>query len=394
MTNPTLSAVADLLDDRSYHIEFNGHLTNHVKHAVIALAEIGAPEDLIRAYYTEYARLTAYGFPLEPKRTSSRVIDAGNWREYLGQRAHFTVYHEFFDTEVRRLGIDGALAAYAPELLSGWIGAFTHATIHLGWAVWAGHPGMTAEALAYLTFSAVPVTPGDRTPSPYADAADPWESLVRLSAGWADDPDFRSAVEPVIEHTDTVTELHPELRRSGLQARVAAIAAADIPALSDTPAWVRDGTDRREELRRAVTLLYLAVPGDFVVLHLITSLFALEVIADRLGSAAERDRIHDLFWAGLRIILAAETKIPDPRKLRALADIYRDESPDSGELPAAEFEVTARRAWLEDEEHNPKLVFVLRQWWGEDRWPAYRHAAAQFTRTPLLPPSFDEPPTD
>ncbi|NKY33470.1 questin oxidase family protein [Nocardia speluncae] len=394
MTNPALGAVADLLDDRSYHIEFNGHLTNHVKHAVIALAGIGAPEHLIRDYYTEYARLTAYGFPLEPKRTTGQVIDAGNWREYLGQRVHFTAYHEFFDTEVRRLGIDGALATYAPELLHGWIGAFTHATIHLGWAVWAGHPGMTAEALAYLTFSAVPVTPGDRAPSPYADAADPWESLLRLSAGWAADTEFRSAVESVIDHTDTVTELHPELRRSGLQARVAAIAAADIPALADTPAWVGDGADRRAELRRAVTLLYLAVPGDFVVLHLITSLFALEVIADRLDSAAERDRIHDLFWAGLRIIIAAERKIPDPRKLRALADIYPDTGPETGDLPVAEFEVAARRAWLEDEEHNPKLVFVLRQWWEEHRRPAYRHAAAQFTRTPLLPPSFDEPPND
>ena len=205
MTNPTLDAVADLLDDRSYHIEFNGHLTNHVKHAVIALAGIGAPENLIRDYYTEYARLTAYGFPLEPKRTSSQVIDAANWRDHVGQRVHFTAYHEFFDIEVRRLGIDGALAAYAPELLSGWIGAFTHATIHLGWAVWAGHPGMTAEALAYLAFSAVPVVPGERTPGPDADATDPWESLLRLSTGWADAAGFRSAVEPVIQHTDTVT---------------------------------------------------------------------------------------------------------------------------------------------------------------------------------------------
>src|SRR6202050_5060882 len=29
------AVVAELLNDRTYHIEFNGHLTNHVKHAVI-----------------------------------------------------------------------------------------------------------------------------------------------------------------------------------------------------------------------------------------------------------------------------------------------------------------------------------------------------------------------
>lgn len=54
----------------------------------------------------------------------------------------------------------------------------------------------------------------------------------------------------------------------------------------------------------------------------------------------------------------------------------------------------ARRAWLEDKEHNPKLVFVLRSWWDVDPWSAHRHAAGQFTRTPELPASFDEPPNE
>ncbi|GAB2685119.1 hypothetical protein [Nocardia thraciensis] len=44
MTTKVLENVSDLLDDRTHHIEFNGHLTNHVKHAVVALAAIGASE--------------------------------------------------------------------------------------------------------------------------------------------------------------------------------------------------------------------------------------------------------------------------------------------------------------------------------------------------------------
>ena len=54
----TVRKVADLLDDRRYHIEFNGHLTNHVKHAVVALAAIGASEPVIRGYYNDYVALT------------------------------------------------------------------------------------------------------------------------------------------------------------------------------------------------------------------------------------------------------------------------------------------------------------------------------------------------
>ncbi|MQY27833.1 questin oxidase family protein [Nocardia aurantia] len=394
MSAETLAAVADLLDDRSHHIEFNGHLTNHVKHAVIALAALGAPESLIRDYHKNYAQLTAYGYPLEPARPPARSIDAGSWREFLGQRVHFAAYTAFFDTEVARLGIAGAVLEYAPELLRGWIGAFTHATIHLGWAVWADHPGMTAEALAYLAFSFVPVA--DETRRGADTAAGPWDSLLALATAHAGDEDFRTAVRTIIGDTDTVTGLHPELGRSGLQARVAAVARSGLPQLAGTGRWAAglDPGVRRAAVRRAVTRLYLAEPGDFVVLHLITSLFALEELARVLADESATARLYDLYWAGLRVIVAAERKIPAPEKLRALADLYETPGGDRTDHATAEFEFAARRSWLEDEEHNPKLVFVLRQWWNEQDWNAYRHAAAQFTRTPDLPPSFAEPPTE
>ncbi|WP_084530517.1 questin oxidase family protein [Nocardia miyunensis] len=395
MPGDIVASVADLLDDRGHHIEFNGHLTNHVKHAVVALAELGAPEALIRDYYKNYARLTAYGFPLEPARSSPGVIDSGNWREFLGQRVHFAAYCGFFDAEIARLGTAAAVAHYAPELLRGWIGAFTHAAIHLGWAVWAEHPGMIAEALAYLAFSFVPAVDEQRRPAG-SSAAGPWASLLELSRGWAEDAAFGDTVRAVISDTDSVTRLHPELERSGLQARVAAVAHSGIGELAAESPWAAalSPDARRAEVRRAITLLYLAEPGDFVVLHLITSLFAVEAVARTLDSEQATTRLYDLYWAGARIILAAERKIPRPEKLRALAELYPANGRDHSDSAAAEFDVIARRSWLEEEEHNPKLVFVLRQWWNELGWSAYRHAAGQFTRTPELPPSFAEPPTE
>jgi hypothetical protein len=40
-----------LLSDRSFHIEFGGFLTNHVKHAVVALEGLGASAELIQRYW-------------------------------------------------------------------------------------------------------------------------------------------------------------------------------------------------------------------------------------------------------------------------------------------------------------------------------------------------------
>ena len=55
--------VAQMLDDKSFHIEFHGYLSNHAKHAVIALDGLGANAEGIAAYVDDYAR-TTYGVGL------------------------------------------------------------------------------------------------------------------------------------------------------------------------------------------------------------------------------------------------------------------------------------------------------------------------------------------
>ena len=62
--------VAQMLDDQSFHIEFNGFLSNHAKHAVIALNGLGASAQDIEEYRDEYAR-TTYGVGLEPPKESN-----------------------------------------------------------------------------------------------------------------------------------------------------------------------------------------------------------------------------------------------------------------------------------------------------------------------------------
>ncbi|TMR35993.1 questin oxidase family protein [Nonomuraea zeae] len=392
--------IDDLLDDRTYHIEFNGHLTNHAKHAVVALAGLGVPAADVKAYYDAYAKLTSYGFGLEPPKPDRHRITEENWREHLGRRTSFWSYCGFFDQRERELGLDEVLRRYMPVLLPGWTGSFTHATIHLGWALDAGHRWMAVEGLAYMAFSYSTCHP-ERAVGPGTPDPSPVDSLLRLAGAWEERRDELSHwVAGLLADTSPVDDgrIHPELLRSGLQFRIARTLSEGHPLIYDTPAWI-DG-DAWEPLYYAVTLLYLSHPGDFVLLHLITSLYAVERIARRLPAEQHRFALR-CFWIGLLGTVFSGGDFPRRAKLAALHRLFADAADDTADDDGGgggggveqEWRTIVGRAVLEEEEHNPKLVYVLRRIWERSgRRAVYRVAAAQFTATPDLPPTFEEPP--
>ncbi|MEO3874963.1 hypothetical protein ABGB18_39770 [Nonomuraea sp. B12E4] len=58
-----------------------------------------------------------------------------------------------------------------------------------------------------------------------------------------------------------------------------------------------------------------------------------------------------------------------------------------------DWDAVVGRAVLEEEEHNPELAYVLRRVWERSGHRSInRVAASQFTTTPELPHSFEEPP--
>ena len=65
-----LNVMETLLNDQSYHIEFNGFLTNHVKHAVIALKRLGGA-DQKDEYILEFWKQT---YPKLPKGSELPII--------------------------------------------------------------------------------------------------------------------------------------------------------------------------------------------------------------------------------------------------------------------------------------------------------------------------------
>jgi Questin oxidase-like len=262
---------------------------------------------------------------------------------------------------------------------------------------------MTVEGMAYLAYSYDSCHPERATPHGPDDAT-PAASLLRIAREWQDRGDELHAWAVAVT-SDTrqaaVSGIHPELLRSGLQFRIARVLAEGHPLLYETPSWItRAEPPDWAELYYAVALLYLAAPGDFVLLHLVTSLHAMQRIAERLPSAQQRAVVH-AFWIGLLGIVFSGAEFPAHRKLAALHASFhdaRDHSADNSADAAPSVERDGRhtvaRAALEDEEHNPKLVYVLRRAWQADPRSILRVAAAQFTSTPELPPSFEEPPTE
>jgi hypothetical protein len=397
-----LQLVNELLNDRAYHIEFNGHLSNHVKHAVVALAGLGAPPQRIKAYYDTYAKLTPYGYGLEPPKPSKHAISAATWDQHLGKRTSYSAYCEFLDQQERELGLDELLRRYLVPLLPGWVGAFTHAAIHLGWALDVNHRWMIIEGLAYMAFAHVSCHPERAIAVPGGRHAGEQavDSLLRIAGAWDADRDaLRAWVAGLLADTTSgaAAAIHPELMRSGLQYRIARLLGAGHPLIYETPAWIhaQELSASWEQLYHVVTLLYLAHPGDFVLLHLITSLYAMEQIAARLP-ADQRRYVVQCFWIGMLCIVFSSGDFPPREKLAALHATYRD-ALDGPTQPAVvkDWDQIVARAIAEEEEHNPKMVYVLQRVWRRTGGrTVYRVAAAQFTTTPELPKSFEEPPNE
>jgi hypothetical protein len=394
--------VDELLNDRTYNIEFNGHLTNHVKHAVVALAGLGAPPEKIKAYYDNYAKMTPYGYGLEAPVASKHAISEANWESFFGKRTSFSAYCAFLDQQEKELGMDELLARSVPTLLPGWVGAFTHATIHLGWALDVNHRWMTIEGLAYMAFSYVSCHPERAFPAPRGRPKNERavDSLLRIAGAWEDDhAALQRWVEALLADTAAGVALgmHPELSRSGLQYRIARLLAEGHPLIHETPRWIEEQgvATSFEQLYHVVTLLYLAQPGDFVLLHLITSLHAMEQIAARLPADQGR-RVVQCFWIGMLCIIFSGADFPKRSKLAELHATYEGAIDPPGQPAQTEgWEQIVARAMEEEEEHNPKLVYVLqRVWTRTGRRSIYRAAAACFTTTPELPRSFDEPPAE
>jgi hypothetical protein len=387
--NNARDIVETLLNDQSYHIEFNGFLTNHVKHAVVALNGLGASPKMIKEYYDSYAECTTYGYGLEPSRASEHTITQDNWKNYFGKHCNFTSYCQFFDQQERKLGMKRMLEEYLPSLLPGCVGALMHATIHMGWALNSGNRWMIIEGVAYMAFSYVSCRTEKNFPIPRDNTA--LESLLSLADAWNDDSEaLRGWLESTLadEKYSASAGFHPELASTGAQFNIAKVLAEGHPLIYATPAWLesQDMPTIFEQMYEALTLLYMTKPGDFFILHLITSLFAMEQITKRLPVSQQKSAIK-YYWTAILGVIFSIGEFPTRAKLETLHLQYKDTVDVDGDLAEGqEWDQIVSRALSEKEEHNPKLVYVMRLLWKRfGNRSIFRVAAGHFTTPPVVP---------
>ncbi len=228
--------ITELLNDKSYDIEFKGYLTNYIKHSVIALDGLGiSPPHKIQEYYNNYAEMTPYGMGLEHLRAIKYEINKNNWKKYLGKRTSFWGYCQFFNNEIEQKGVDIVVKEYMPVLINGWAGALTHGTIHLGWALSVNHSWMITEGLAYMAFSYVPCHAIKAKPDPKLEDKNAMDSLLRLSKLWHSDrrENLKKCQDNLMNSNDPelINCIHPELLRSGLQNRIARVLMQGHPEI-------------------------------------------------------------------------------------------------------------------------------------------------------------------
>jgi questin oxidase-like protein len=389
----SLELVETLLNDQSFHIEFNGFLSNHVKHAVVALNGLEASPKMIKEYYDTYVKCTTYGYGLEPPRPSEFTITQDNWQFQFGKHCGFTSYCQFFDQKEKELGMKRMLEEYVPSLLPGCVGSLMHGTIHLGWALDSGNRWMIIEGLAYMAFSYVSCHPEKTFPAIHGPGAhnSVLDSLLGIADAWQTDGDaFRGWLETTLadEKYSVSGGFHPELAVTGAQFNIAKVLTEGHPLIHATPAWINDQDMPMnwDQLYEAVTLLYMTKPGDFFILHLITSLHAMEQITNRLPIDQQKRAIK-CYWTAMLGILFSLGEFSARATLEALHSKYKDAIDDDANLTEGqEWEQIVARALTEKEEHNPKLVYVQRLLWKRfGHRSIFRVAAGNFTTSPEVP---------
>ncbi len=385
-----LEIVETLLSDQSYHIEFNGFLTNHVKQGVVALKGLEASAQRIKEFYDHYVKYTTYGFGLEAPKTSEHIITQDNWQIYFGKHSSFSSYCQFFDQKEKELGLERLFEEYVPSLLPGCVGSLMHGTIHLGWALDSGNRWMTIEGLAYMAFSYVSCQPEKTFSSALGSNADKsvLGSLLHIAEAWETDGEtlnnWREATL-TNEKYSVSSGFHPELVITGFQNDIAKVLAEGHLLIHTTPAWIEnlDMETIWKELYEGLTLFYLAKPGDFLVLHLITSLYGMEQIANRLP-VQQQKRAIKCYWTAMLGVVFSDDEVPTRATLEALHSKYNNTIDHDEDLKEGQtWEKIVARAIIEEEEHNPKLVYVQRLLWRRfGHRSLFRIAAGNFTTTP------------
>jgi Questin oxidase-like len=388
-----------LLSDKTFFIEFQGYLSNHAKHAIVALDKLQAKPERIQEYWDTYTRSTPYNLEIEKVPTSwdqvQPIANQDEWEALRGQKQKWQEMTSFLEQELqdRFQGDTNALVkTYGPDLLGGISGALTHGIIHLGWGIDAGSDWMTLEGLAYLNYCHLGIAESQFQDDVIEEGA-PLESMLRIAQEWKSKNLRETWIEAAKAHYGT--EFHPELIVAGFQWQLAKVLADPHPVATHLPTWLGKTAPLEKvwrELYQTCVYVYLATRdmkgnGNFLVLHSLTSLWALEQVCRVIDDpVVERLALKHFYGSFVCLLAASSGGFPSVEALQKIQKEFPLTALDDKEN--YDWNPTVTAACKEIEEHNIKLAYVAKALWDRyDQWHGFSEAARTFTLTPNIGPT-------
>lgn len=385
-----------LLSDKTFFIEFKGYLSNHAKHAIVALDKLEAKPQRIQEYWDTYTNLTPYNLEIEEVPTTwdqVKPISKDEWALLRGKKEKWQETCVFLEKEKQdRFNGDTDLLVkeFAPDLLGGMAGALTHGIIHLGWGIDAHNDWMTTEGLAYLNFCHVGIDE-QKFKDDFVEEDTPSESMLRIANEWKS----KNLKQTWIEETKAKygEDFHPELVVAGFQWQLAKVLADPHAVATDLPTWLNKKSLEEiwKELYETTVYVYLTTRdqkgnGNFLVLHSLTSLWALEHVCCVIDDPAVSRRALKHYYGTLVVLLAASSGgFPSTESLQKIQTEFPLTKTDDKKY---DWKPTVELACKEEEEHNIKLAYVMQALWNRyNRWHGFSEAARTFTLTPNIGPS-------
>lgn len=231
----------------------------------------------------------------------------------LGKRDNFDGLLALYAAEVEELGIDGAVKKHLPGLVGGLAGALLHSIIQLGYAYHVGGGRLVAEGLAYmhyayLSFDEPEKLNGQELSEKKALSREEALRLVRMLNGH----------EVLLGEMRRKLQSKPlaDLQVGGIQKRLSTMSGDERgSAVAFRLIWkVIDSYDLSKmdgvfAIDLALWLYMMIEHNDFVILHAVTSAWALQQV-DHLLEPNDRERSWKV-WLHVSLSAFVTTEIKD-----------------------------------------------------------------------------------
>eukprot|EP00494_Astrolonche_serrata_P005593 UN05609 len=104
------------------------------------------------------------------------------------------------------------------------------------------------------------------------------------------------------------------LEHTGAQLKLSKILEDGHHLMSIEPSWIKklEMEEIWKQLYKFISIVYLAFPGDFFVLHLVTWLFGMEQIVNRLPTEEQQREAIRCYWMSTLGFLFFKEQCPTP----------------------------------------------------------------------------------